>query len=76
MKKSPTQNKCNIFGRDIDAADLTSEMIADLLTEAEDQAQAAAKPDVECVLDVLQAVSECWNDPDYHLRQRASAILP
>ncbi len=76
MKKSPAQNKCNVFGREIEASDLTSEMIADLLTEAEDQAQAAAKPDIECVLDVLQAVSDCWRDPDYSLRQRASAILP
>jgi phenylacetate-coenzyme A ligase PaaK-like adenylate-forming protein len=76
MKTSNMTNKCYLFGKEIAAEQLDSELVAEIIADAQDHAAAAAKPDVECILDVLQCVSECWEDPDYHLRKKAARILP
>lgn len=74
MKNLNSRNKSVIFGREVDT--LSPELVIEMLSEAEDQAQAAAKPDIACIIDVLQAVSECWQDPEYHLRKKAARVLP
>lgn len=74
MKNLNKKNISYIFGREADK--LNGEIIAEMLAEAEDHAQAAAKPDIECMLDVMQRVSLCWQDPTYPLRRKAAAVLP
>ncbi len=74
MKNSSSRIKSNIFGREVEK--LTPDLIVEMLSEAEDQAQAAVQPDIECVLDVLNDVAECWQNPEYHLRRKAARILP
>ncbi len=74
MKNSSSRIKSNVFGREVQK--LTPDLINEILAEAEDQAQAAVQPDIECILDVLNNVADCWQNPDYHLRRKAARILP
>ncbi|GAB4275916.1 MAG: hypothetical protein Kow0029_17390 [Candidatus Rifleibacteriota bacterium] len=76
MKNTAGARKSYLFGKEIDEIWLNEETIHEVLSDAQDHALAAAKPDVECVLDVLQRVSECWEDPGYHLRKKAARYLP
>lgn len=72
MKK----HKCYVFGEKVAVDWLTGEKVADVLAEASDRAIAAAKPDISCVLDILDLVSQAWANPQYHLRKLAAEILP
>lgn len=72
MKK----HNCYVFGQQVEPAWLTAENVAEILADASDRAVAAAKPDISCILDILDRVSQAWSDPKYHLRRFAAGILP
>ena len=72
MKKQ----KCLVFGQEYAADWLGSETVAEVLETAREKASLAAEPDIACVIDILDRVADAWENPDYHLRKKAAAVLP
>ncbi|HPT45126.1 MAG TPA: acyl-CoA reductase, partial [Candidatus Rifleibacterium sp.] len=72
MKK----NKCLVFGQQVDADWLNSETVDEVLALASEKAALAADPDIACIMNILDQVSQAWADPEYHLRRQAAKILP
>lgn len=67
---------CFLFGEKVESSWLTAEKVADVIDEAAGRAVAAERPDISCILDILDQVSQAWADPQYHLRKLAASILP
>lgn len=76
MMRLNMKKKCSVFGKVVESDWLNEETVHEIIADVQDHAQSASKPDVECILDVLQRVSECWDDPTYHLRKKAAKVLP
>lgn len=72
MKKQ----KILVFGKKESADWLNCSTVNDLLEEAFEKAEVASRPDIACIIEVLDRVGRCWADPSYHLRQKAAEILP
>lgn len=69
-------NKSWVFGNKIDSNKVNAELISEVLADAFERVSIAAAPDIECILAVLDKVSEAWANPEYSLRKQAKAILP
>ncbi len=70
-------NKYNwAFGKEIATETLNRELTNEILEAAFEHISLATRPDMKCILDIMQKVSECWADTDYHLRKKAQKILP
>ena len=65
-----------VFGRVVESDWLNSDTVTDLISEACDKAENAMHPDIDCILDILDRVSNAWADPEYRLRKQAASILP
>ena len=72
MKKQ----KIYVFGQQRDQDWLNAETAGELLEEAREKAAVAARPDIDCILTVLDRVAQAWADPGYHLRRTAEKLLP
>ncbi len=72
MKKQ----KIYVFGQQPDQNWLNSATVGELVEEARERSAIAARPDIECILGVLNDVSQAWADPEYHLRRKAAEVLP
>ncbi len=64
------------FGKSIGLKFLNSQIVSEVLEDAFEHASLASRPDIECVIDVLERVSACWLDPEYPLRVVAQKALP
>ena len=72
MKKQ----KIYVFGQQQDQNWLSANTAGELLDEAFEKAAVAARPDLTCILEILDQVGQAWADPEYHLRRKAAEILP
>ena len=52
------KNKCCVFGKFVKSEFVSSENISDILSEAFERAAVAATPDIDCILDILDNVSD------------------
>lgn len=65
-----------VFGRVVESDWLNSDTVNELIAEACDKAENATRPDINCILDILDRVSQAWADPEYRLRKQAARLLP
>ena len=65
-----------MFGQKVPANFLNANNVNELIAEAKERAEIVSHPDINCILDVLEAVADCWADPEYHLRKKAQEVLP
>ncbi|HAE41148.1 MAG TPA: CoF synthetase, partial [Candidatus Riflebacteria bacterium] len=72
MKKQ----KIYVFGQQQDQNWLNADTASELLEEAFEKAAVAVRPDLTCILEILDQVAQAWADPDYHLRRKAAEVLP
>lgn len=68
--------KIYVFGKKQNADWLTAETVKELIEEAFEKAAVAARPDISCIIEILDRVGKCWADPEYHLRKKAAKLLP
>jgi phenylacetate-coenzyme A ligase PaaK-like adenylate-forming protein len=69
-------NSCFVFGKKVNDGWLTDKNVQEVLQESVCAGRRSADADIESILDVLDRVAVAWADPDYHLRRKASLILP
>lgn len=60
-----------IFGQKYESFSLTPEFAIDLIEEAHEKQKTAGEPDIECVLDILDKVSQAWSDSEYIWRKKS-----
>lgn len=68
--------KCISFKKELDIDWLNKKNVKHLLIQAKKQSEIVKNTSISQIIDVLQAVSKSWADPEYHLRKKAAKILP
>ncbi|MGM0600744.1 MAG: acyl-CoA reductase [Candidatus Rifleibacteriota bacterium] len=76
MKNLQLKKSSYVFGNVVSENWLDETSVKDVISDAFDHSLACARPDLNCIIEVLQRVADCWADPDYHYRKKAMRILP
>ncbi len=71
----PESADCLIFGQEYVSFSLTPEFAIDLIEESNEKQKTAVKPDIECILDILDKVSKAWSKPEYIWRKKSCEAL-
>lgn len=64
------------FGKKVPTNYLSKNNVSELILSANDHAHLVRRVDINCILDILESVADCWADPNYHLRKLAMKLLP